>query len=264
MSEDIMKKNHSVGLEHQLTRYSSSAKSGATLAALKQRLGNWSTYATATGSVMAMATSASAGIIPYTGVLPPTLGLPEVGQGVNSNPASHPVPFPPGQTFLFRIGTSNQGRTAFASAGASLQVLHKSAGGLVLENLTPGQTISSKAGMFGTGHSVLKFVKSGGEWTAGKPGFEGFRFATADGNYDYGWAELELGVDGNGVLDSLTLLGLAYNDTNGPIDAGQTSESPDPSPEPGTAGLMLLALGAAGVTILRNRRIHRKQQAAQA
>jgi hypothetical protein len=83
------------------------------------------------------------------------------------------------------------------------------------------------------------------------PGFEGFRFATA-GHFDYGWAELKVGVDGSGYPDSVTLLGMAYNSTPGAaILAGQTGAG---APEPGTAGLMLLALGAAGVTVLRKRR----------
>jgi len=211
---------------------------------------------------MAMATSASADIIRYTGG-PVTAGPPPAG----TNAAHASVPFGAGQSLYMRVFhtmTANTDR-GFASAGAGLEVLHKSAAGLVLANLSTGQVISPAAPtLFQTGHSTLRSVNVGdplGEWVPGVPGFEGFRFATDGGNYDYGWAELELGVNGNGVLDSLTLLSLAY--TNGPmIYPGQTSGSPSASPEPGTAGLMLLALGATGVTVLRHRRRGRKQQQA--
>jgi hypothetical protein len=267
--EEYMKKNHSVGLTNQLASYSSSAKSRTTLATLKQRLGNWPAYAAATGSVMAMATSASADIIRYTGG-PVTAGPPPAG----TNAAHASVPFGAGQSLYMRVFhtmTANTDR-GFASAGAGLEVLHKSAAGLVLANLSTGQVISPAAPtLFQTGHSTLRSVNVGdplGEWVPGVPGFEGFRFATnplqpLNGNYDYGWAELEVNVDNNGVPVSVTLLGLAYNNVaNAPIEAGQTTESPNASPEPGTAGLMLLALGAAGVTVLRHRRRNSKQQQA--
>ena len=85
-------------------------------------------------------------------------------------------------------------------------------------------------------------------WAAGVPGFEGFSVRRGGGGW--GWAELEIGVDGDGFPDSVTLLGMAYEiGTN--INAG---ELPPPVPEPGTAGLMLLALGAAGVAVLRKRK----------
>ena len=91
-----------------------------------------------------------------------------------------------------------------------------------------------------------------GRWKSGVPGFVGFRFSTTGSGhqFDYGWAEVEFHADSNGVPNSVTLLGLAYNASGGPINTGQTAPS---TPEPGTAGLILLALGAAGVAVLKNR-----------
>jgi hypothetical protein len=248
-----MKKNQ--GLKDQLASYSLSARSRATLATLRQRLSNWSAYAAATGSVVAMATSTSANTItsysgpPVTATLYPN-SLKSVSIGS--------LKF----GFSLLVASSHRASALAGSnrTGNPLAVL-RDLGGFP-KKLDSGQVVSSLAGNFEKSNSVLKSVKpggGGGEWVPGVPGFEGFEFA-ALGRTDYGWAELEVGVNGNGVPDSLTLLGLAYDHTGAPIETGQTASG---TPEPGSAGLMLLALGAAGVTALRNRWGRRKQQIAQ-
>jgi LPXTG-motif cell wall-anchored protein len=61
-------------------------------------------------------------------------------------------------------------------------------------------------------------------------------------------------LDGSGFPTQLEVISWAYNDVAGaPIEAGQTTEV-GATPEPSTAALGLLALGAAGILALRKRR----------
>jgi hypothetical protein len=243
------KKKTAGRLKSQLEDYSAAAKAGATKATLRQRMGNWPVYAAATGSALAMTTSASAGII-YSGrpaIITSTGTHHHASTTVNLQSLSIHL-------YIFQdlSHAHAPGLVARASAkplgGANL-------GGM--KNLVSGAVISSRASGFTSGQGVMKSihatdhgVSSFGNWAAGVPGFEGFRFAAAHGQTDYGWAELEYGIEGDGIQDSVTLLGLAYDDTGGSITAGEMA----PTPEPGTAGMMLLALGAAGVTALRKRK----------
>ena len=245
------------GLKGRLENYSAAARAGAAKSTLRQRMGNWPIYAAATGSAMAMATNASAGIIYYSGApitasAPGTPGFSFKSVGVGAatfhlsvshypgNPHGDPQAVdgavtagPYGGSFLGNGNPRNLALGATISAGATGGFSGRQAQlRRVLVNTDPAST------------SIQ------GNWVAGVPGFEGFRFATGLGGVDYGWAELEVGADGNGIPDSVTLLGLAYDNTGAAIDVGQTVATP----EPGSAGLMLLALGAAGVALLRKRK----------
>jgi hypothetical protein len=279
-----MGKHRTADLKGELERYTSAARSGATLATLRQRLGNWPAYAAAAGSALAMATSASAGVISYTG--PPVTaendfdfthsGEVSAFKGVQIGTAPE---FYVGVLRDLQIapqGRSSQTRrsaVAFGGAGVSQagRIFHElqATGHLIPRNLGAGQNVSSGAGIFRAGVYPAEFLNFkgdghftqpaahttsvvGGNWVPGVPGFEGLSFKTAGGQTDYGWAELEIGVDANGFPDAATLLGLEYNTTGGPI------ETPG-APEPGSASLMLLALGAAGVTALRRHRSSRRK-----
>lgn len=256
-------------LKGRLENYSLSANSAATVATLKQRMGNWPAYAAVTGSALAMATTASAGII-YSGPLSITASPPGTQRGTGTH--SH-KDFKLGIAPTFQISFGHAAHSGVAYGGYNVNslnkfsLLHEQNASLImghsffaLKKLSSGQVISANAGRFFTNDSVLKaknelfpgFTQrlTIGEWVPGQPAFEGFRFATSHGLTDYGWAELKIGADANGYPDSVTLLGMAYNSSGGMIEAGQTSGAP----EPGTAGLMLLALGAAGVTVLRRMR----------
>jgi MYXO-CTERM domain-containing protein len=81
-------------------------------------------------------------------------------------------------------------------------------------------------------------------------GFLGFENAAGD----LGWMQVQVSFDSGGFPTQLEVISWAYNDVAGAaIDAGQTSES-SATPEPSTAALGLLALGAAGILALRKRR----------
>lgn len=128
-----------------------------------------------------------------------------------------------------------------------------------IARLGSGVRVSSGAGSFQYGHLHLKlksagssgvpFNRSSGQWNGGEPAFAGFRFQTntnsSTADLRYGWLELKIDMDADNYPDAVTLLAAAYD------DAGLAVTTPVTTPEPGTAGLALLALGAAGVTALR-------------
>ena len=249
-------------LTEQLERYSSSARSRATLATLRQRMGNWPVYAAVTGSALATATAASANsIVTYTGS-PITVSS-------NGTRGSHYTGIRIGampRSFSFTVArghNESSGGAGLAFAGFEMSKLTSSG---ILKNLAAGQLVSSSAknwrsGKNDSGRSGMfarRITSSGptagfGNWKTGVPGFVGFRFTTSTNHQlDYGWAEVEFNVDGNTLPNSVTLLALAYDSSGAAIAAGDTGVSS--TPEPGTAGLMLLALGAVGVTVLRGRK----------
>lgn len=87
-------------------------------------------------------------------------------------------------------------------------------------------------------------------------GYIGVRFDLSDGVH-YGWAEVT--VSGFQSRMSTTLDGYAYDAVPGQqILAGQTTNSANPTPEPGTLGL--LALGSLGLGFWRRRKTLGSQQ----
>lgn len=244
-----MKKQHRISrLEVSLATYASSAK------AMCGRAGNWATYAAVTGSALAMATSASAAIItsiPETPItVTPGTGASFVHLPGLLSPQATVEHFP---AVLGRVAAGMDG--SVLETGFSHLAPFLGSGVLIGPNA---------AGSFvGGGAPALRSVSDGvpiaeGDWpAAGGTGFLGFRFITdTHFNYDYGWMKLSFSVDANGLPDSLTFYGLAYDDTNAPILTGDTGapEGGGTTPEPGTAGLMLLALGAAAVGVLRKQK----------
>lgn len=253
-------------LKGRLENYSLSARSAATQATLKQRARNWPVYAAVAGSALAMATSASADtIIPFNLNGQPTTVTEPAGPGTNIN---FPIIPHQGSGPEFLLGIHGNSASGFGTGlfggianGHPIELLTNGTGGGKRAN---GDLISADAGpwaRFGadrasTGnHSIRRLygLTTNAPLFNGFTAEAGFRFATPnfqmDQGIDYGWLKLELTASGD--LFSLHLLSGAYEiDPGVPIMAGETLSSP----EPGTAGMMLLALGAAGVTALRRRK----------
>jgi len=244
-------------LNRDLKTYSASAGSAFTRTALK-KMGSWPAYAAVTGSALAMATSASAGsIIPYTGG-PVTVNLSSPGDKTAS------IGFPQHGFYLaldrnniedFQIGVA-----AIAPAGRQTSTGGHSVFGMLavgnsIEQLPGNSPVSAGAGTFVNVAQLAQQVLLGGQsfggggWQSGVTGYAGFRFKTG-GTTDYGWFKLVYS-DVDGLPGSLTFLGGAFDDTGAAILTGD--EGTSSTPEPGTAGLALLALGAAGVVALRRR-----------
>ncbi len=244
-------KQQTTRLNENLNNYSHQAKR------LCERVGNWSAYAAVAGSTLAMATSASASIISEIPATPITLSAPghsHKTQGVNLTGM-------PGFNLYLVHGATLGIATARLLGSSNVGVLGSTTnqfGNFIPHFLQAGVQVGA-SGQW-SGGNELDFLNGSvkqGNWPGnGAKGFEGIRFQTHSGQFDYGWAELSVTVDGTGHPDSMTLYGIAYDNTGAAIGTGESgvSGASGSTPEPGTAGLMLLALGAAGVGVLRRHR----------
>jgi MYXO-CTERM domain-containing protein len=232
-------------------------------AAWKQHLGNWGAYAAAAGGALAMSTNASASIISSTldltvsitpGPHRASFSVGGVGVGFSVRTGGRTsVPQRYGSAALFGRGTS--------SGGPSSNLPHlnfKGIGGpYTAKRYMTGQSIlaGGAADSFAivlhksTNFGVLG-VNKGSFGPGASNGFVGFSNAAGD----LGWLHIHVTADGDGFATQVEVISWAYNDVAGaPIAAGQTTEAAA-TPEPGTAALGLLALGAAGILALRKRR----------
>ena len=242
-----------IKLQSRLKTYGSSARTEATRATLRQRMGNWPMYAAATGSALAMATTASAGIISFTGApLTTTAAIPDGATMWGVRASEHfQIGSVPGSFEIAAQDLLNRSQRI----GAAAFGMGSYSGRIAKTVLSAGVAVNSTLPFYGP-DVQLRFKGSSftfggrrdtGLLQLGVPGCFGFRTSLGD----FGWAELEVNADRDGFANSVTLLAAAYDDTGAPILTGDTGESA--TPEPGTAGLALLALGAAGVTALRRR-----------
>jgi hypothetical protein len=245
---------------------------------LKHTGANWQIYAAVTGSALAMATNASAGVI-YSGIQNITAGPISATGGHVHSQTSHQSSFkkiglknatgaPIGRGFS--VGAYQRFVLTYPGVGMTSHVLNgdaavKTAGvgfftggpDLLVLDFALGAKISSSQGHGGTLKFASQSVGPHGTsgkfgWQAGKTGFAGFDVSTAGHKEEVGWVRLEYTLGANGLANSVEAIDWAYNGTPGAsINAG---EGIPPSPEPSTGALALLATGAAGVAFLRRRR----------
>ena len=262
-----MDNKHSRELRDRLNRYSRMTPSTKSCTAMVNRTADWAVYAAAFGSAVAGATNAAAATVNYAG------GPITVSAAGNST--SQPVQFGSAPTLNLFAESFSFSRTSFhgkrgiaAVDGVGVQFLGQN---FSMAQLGTNQLVSAGAGSFQSGNFHLKlrsvgssaFVpninRSSGQWVSGVTGFAGFRFQTntnsSTAQINYGWLELRMNMSVDNYPDSVTLLAGAYDDSGLPVT------TPSATPEPGAAGLLLLAMGAAGVTALRRRKKQERQNA---
>jgi hypothetical protein len=145
--------------------------------------------------------------------------------------------------FSLQAGVSQS--TAYLHfAGFDADVLQQTGIGTVA--FTSGQSIGPATAPLTT-YASPNYLTPSSVWGNGDQ-FLGLRLVVGPNTY-YGWAELASTFNGSNVY-SVTLEGYAYDDSGAPIAAGYTGIIP----EPGTAGLVLLALGSGGLLAWRKRK----------
>lgn len=222
-------------------------QSAASLGAVARHgAANWQLYAAAAGSAMAMATSASAGVIYDNTSVTATI----------TNPA---LPFASafvgvdlgiGQEFRIEVG---QGTTLGVSVAAVGLVnsngfqFDTSLG--FLKKFSSGQAIPTGASVIPPA-PPLALQPAGFGWAPSQAGFAGFAFNTPGAGLDYGWVRLEY-TEVNGLANSVTAIDWAYDTSGAPVYAAEGAGTPEPS----TSALAILAAGAVGIGFLRRRKI---------
>lgn len=240
----------------------------ANLSARRRSIADWRIYAAVTGSAMAMATNASAGVIYFNQAV--TVGpignvamsnTEQQSQNIalkSANGGNIGFSFKVGvrQSFQSISGNLFHSGSAFLG-GPNVSVLAGNTNGLV-KKLAFGAHISTVHGIeWGGGQIGLanQFTSSNVRhvlgWAANATGLADFRFSTANHTTDYGWIRLSYTLGTNGLANSITATDWAYDPTGAPVAAGEGASS---TPEPSAKALAILAAGAAGVAALRRRR----------
>jgi hypothetical protein len=216
-------------------------------------LRNWSIYAGATASALAMSTSAHASIV-YVNFDSKTVTVPHNvppnwGTSNHTNLNINGL----GSLWMYIVfdGPPDPDGSVFLSQNGRPGVVR--AGGVNLKDFALNASIT--AGMqFHQGVAELMSNANGnvyGVFQDGVPGFAGFQLS----NGDLGWVRLEWNDSTyhDGYPDHLIAIDAAYNDVAGQsILAGQSTSAA--TPEPGTMPLALLAAGAIGIAAWKRRR----------
>jgi hypothetical protein len=270
-----MKTDSTVDLKRQLEAYAIASSPARNP---QSRWGKWPIYAAATGAAIAGASAASADII-YSGPLnlsgSSVVIVPELNHTIgfiaDSPTLRH---FVSSTTSLGRHIPSANLREQVAFVGVGNFVGGATNAGFIqsgsfAKNFPAGARIAGST-IFRGSHDKLAFVEEfqthqGHRSSSGvgvqnnfpNHGFLGIElvqtngFGVPTGAVDPGWVQVQF--NSNPLPGSFDVTGWAYS-TDGPINAGQTSATPEPSYLP----LMLLAAGAAGVLAWKR---SRKRQA---
>ncbi len=252
-----------LALDNRLNDHFAAFRSSVSGDARKRSGGSWQLYAAVTGSALAMATNASAGIIfsgPQNIMASVNSANSHKTHTANANTAelrnaSNAAMLP----FHVNLFQSSSGAGAAFVDGTHVRFLvNRQHFSTTAKRLQSGAMISSRAGTFRT-NAPLGFGGTTQGWKAHELGMDGFSFKTHSTNgshpspqTDYGWVQLVLTQGTNGLTNSITAVDWAYDDTGSAIAVGETGAGA--APEPSTAALGLLAAGAAGVAALRRRR----------
>jgi hypothetical protein len=262
-------------LETSLNAYSAAVQTETEPRTWNARLGSWSIYAAATGSALALGTSAGASIIHgfsnLTVTAPGTMNV-QYGTLTIGQPPAVPYQYPyilalnpifPGFQFglAFVSDSCACGLDFFVDpfdATMSMNPLHRFASGDVISG--GGAPSFYQSGFLAARcQGVASFACNGTASFDKQPwgpsnvyGFAGFRTAgTGTGSnfiQRFGWIRLKWNSNA-GFPNSITALDWAIEDSGAPIVAGATG-----TPEPGTMSMALLAAGAAGIVAWRKRR----------
>jgi MYXO-CTERM domain-containing protein len=243
----------------------------ASVSTRKRHVANWRIYAAVTGSAMAMATNASAGVIYVDQVLTAgpvanvsksaSLGQSQIIALKSALGGDIGVEFGLGVHQSCSTAGRLSGTAAFAFKSGSRiieQLFNGPIGGpsFKLKKLAFGANISTVPGYWFAGgqyigrQSTSNNVRVEHGWASNATGVVGFRFTTTNAAWDYGWVRLSYTLGTNGLANSITATDWAY-DTTGTLAAGEGASS---APEPSSTALAILAAGAAGVAALRRRR----------
>jgi hypothetical protein len=201
-------------------------------AGASRHVGNWTAFAAATGSALAMASSASASIIYTHPSSPVTASI----EGLSFLPPNHP-------------GLNSRNSAAFAAGPGNFRIFVSQSVQSSF-NGSPGfnGTTRGEAGLLGL---------DGAEPTEDNVSAGGTHLVPVEAGGDNGWIRLEVFDGPNGLPDKIEAIDWAYNNVpGGSITPGQESgggSGGSSTPEPSTAAMALLAAGWTGVLALRRR-----------
>jgi hypothetical protein len=272
-------RDSAVDLNRQLDAYAAVAKLPERNS--RSRWGKWTTYAAATGAALASASAASADIF-YSGPVDFSGSnvFAQVGGGsllTGTNPAKG-ILF---NAFKRRIGHLNSSTSYYGAHHAAESIWNETLVGggqglhaLFFGSFAPGAPISGNANQLHAFVDYVGEVRTHGGHVVTAPdnfglpghisyqpsvvkrtlllGFETYRSGVIPGGFgnipgpEVGWVRVQFDTNWPGTFE---IFDYAYN-TDGPIDAGQTSATPEPNYLP----LMLLAGGATGVLAWKRRR----------
>ncbi len=218
----------------------------------------WVAYALAGAGAVAAAPAAHAGIV-FTAPVGDTVNV-SCGTSFCSSATSSPlnIDLDNNATTDFSLViqiVSSSGFITFHGLGTTPAQAYRTTNGFGFPDMN-GLSIGPAPANFGYSLGPVIIPDSPVNWVNGDH-ILGLQFSLDGTDENYGWVDLNTTLTGGvgaGSNFTLTVEGYAYQTTiNTPIVGGDTGAG-GATPEPGTAGLALLALGAGGVGAWRKRK----------